>query len=75
MPKLEMLFSSTAPMQSTKDIAPQQEDRERVTPLFLYLIFMKGNIGICQRCNLWFEQKLSFNMQADQIMEVKLDIL
>lgn len=75
MPKLEMLFTSTVPMQPTKDIALQQEDRERVTPLFLYLIFMKGNISICQRCNLWFEQKLSFNMQADQIMEVQLYIL
>lgn len=61
-------------MQSTKNIALQQEDRERVIPLFLYLIFMKGNISICQRCNLWFQQKLSFNMQADQIMEVQLYI-
>lgn len=69
MPKLEMLLSSTVPMQPTKDIALQQEGRERVTPLFLYLISMKGNIS-----NLWFEQKLSFNTQADQIMEVQLYI-
>lgn len=69
MPKLETLSSSTVPMQSTKDIALQQEDRERITPLFLYLISMKGNIS-----NLWFEQKLSFNMQADQIIKVQLYI-
>lgn len=42
MPKLELLLSSMVPRQSTKDIVLQQEDRERVTPLFPSLISMKG---------------------------------